>query len=536
MCVQADAGERQGPPKLIEGRMIDHGQSADLNETGVPLEVCVLVPATTVAAFSPQAVRLVAGLMSDPRYNLRLCSAPAHPARPLRPAITGLLAIERWLLPVPKRTPLPVLPAFPLEPRETLGNATADVVIDLSRGPMDRHSASKAHHGTWRIVDRPGASPLAASLAGAPASEALLIRDTGDGATARLVARATYDTKPLATHNVAYVAEKSAQMVLRELARCARDGTPADLGPAPTFGAGPLPGPLGYAARTLREATRRALAKIAHRRGRFGDSFQLRLGRGSLDSFDPADATDLPIPGTVLCADPFLIDHAGALWCFFEDVDPANGRGHISVGRVTGTGLADVQVALRQPHHMSFPFVFHHDGALLMVPEVHAAGRLEVWRSTEFPSGWELHATAFEGVPVADSVLFQRDGVWWLFTHISRDSFGDYCSDLHVFQVDGPALTRIVPHRLNPVVTDASTARGGGRVHVDGGRLIRISQDNSGAGYGYGFNVMEITRLDLDHYEERRLRHITPDFAPGLSGCHHLDVADGWFVIDVRRG
>jgi hypothetical protein len=46
---------------------------------------------------------------------------------------------------------------------------------------------------------------------------------------------------------------------------------------------------------------------------------------------------------------------------------------------------------------------------------------------------------------------------------------------------------------------------------------------------------MEILRLDLDHYEERRLRHITPDFAPGLIGCHHFDALDGWCVIDVRH-
>jgi hypothetical protein len=46
---------------------------------------------------------------------------------------------------------------------------------------------------------------------------------------------------------------------------------------------------------------------------------------------------------------------------------------------------------------------------------------------------------------------------------------------------------------------------------------------------------MEITRLDLEHYEERRVRHITPGFAPGVIGCHHFDAVDGWVVIDVRQ-
>jgi hypothetical protein len=93
----------------------------------------------------------------------------------------------------------------------------------------------------------------------------------------------------------------------------------------------------------------------------------------------------------------------------------------------------------------------------------------------------------------------------------------------------------MVPHRLNPVVTDASVARGGGRIHRVGERVLRFSQDNSTGSYGGALNVMEITRLDLEHYEERRVRHITPGFAPGVIGCHHFDAVDGWVVIDVRQ-
>jgi hypothetical protein len=159
---------------------------------------------------------------------------------------------------------------------------------------------------------------------------------------------------------------------------------------------------------------------------------------------------------------------------------------------------------------------------------------LEIWRCTAFPGEWVLHATALEGTSVCDSVLFERDGEWWLFTHISRDRFGDFCSDLHVFRVDGPGLTGLVPHRLNPVVTDARVARGGGRIHRVDGRMLRFSQDNTTGSYGGALNVMEITRLDLDHYEELRVRHITPGFAPGLMGCHHFDAVDGWVVMDVR--
>ncbi|WP_102110343.1 glucosamine inositolphosphorylceramide transferase family protein, partial [Oceaniglobus roseus] len=390
-------------------------------------------------------------------------------------------------------------------------------------------------HGLWRVVSESGESPAATAAAGRPHTDVALVCFRGAGAAPRVIARAVYDTKPLASHNGAYVREKSAQMILREVARCLRDGTPADLGPLPAVATPPPPALPGYVGRSLRGGYLRLRHRIAGKQGYLPRAFGLKIGRGTAADFDPLAARPVPMPRISLWADPFLIRRGEETWCFFEDVDPARGFGHISAGRVTEQGLVDVQTVMRQPHHMSFPFVFWHEGELLMMPEVHAAGRLEIWRCTDFPGKWDLYSTAFEGTPCADSVLFRRGEEWWLFTHQSRDSFGDFCSDLHIYRVDGPALNRLVPHRLNPVVTDAATARGGGRIHVtDDGRVLRFSQDNSGGSYGWGLNAMEILRLDLDHYEERRVRHVRPDFAPGLIGCHHFDASDGWFVIDVR--
>ncbi len=494
------------------------------------MRVGVLAPAQNAGGLPPQAVRLLAGLLTDPSFAVRVFAAPAPLREPLPVTVAPILAAERWMVPPPRRSALPTLPAVTVEPAAADKQAL-DIIVDLGGGAVDVTLAASATHGLWRIA----AAPLRDALAGATFTEATLVRHSGGTSHRRIIARAIYDTKPLATHNAAYVSEKSAQVILRELKRCARDGTPADLGPEEVAAPNATPGAAGYLMRTGHKAIQRVRKRIDRRRGRFSQGFSLRLGRGTALDFDPTAAWPVPMPPVALRADPFLIKHEGAVYCFFEDVDPSVGYGHIGVGRVTETGLADVQTALRLPHHMSYPFVFHHEGVLMMMPEVHAAGRLEIWRCTDFPGGWELHATAFEGTPVADSVLFNKDGEWWLFTHVSRDSFGDFCSDLHVFRVDGPELTGLVPHRMNPVVTDASTARGGGRVHMTEGRMLRFSQDNSGGSYGYGLNVMEIVRLDLDHYEERRLRHITPDFAPGLIGCHHFDALDGWFVIDVRQ-
>ncbi len=494
------------------------------------LRVGVRVGALTLGGLTPQAVRLLAGLLADPVLAVRVFSVPAPESEPLSAALGAVLAAERLLVPAPRRTALPDLPVFRLEPAAAVRDAALDVILDLGGGAVDDGLAKAAAHGLWRVA----AAPLRDVIAGATCTEATLLRHGGGVGPARIIARAVYDTKPLATHNAAYVFEKSAQVILREVKRLALQGVVADLGPEVLPAPVTPSGARAYLRQTAGKTVERLGKWVERRRGIVRQGFTLRIGHGAPLNFDPAVARPVKMPEGGLWADPFLIAQDRAVYCFFEDVDPVAGRGHISVGRVTEAGLAEVQVALKMPHHMSYPFVFHHDGALLMMPEVHAAGRLEIWRCTGFPTKWELYSTAFEGTPVADSTLLERDGVWWLFTHISRDRFGDFCSDLHVFRVDGPQLTGLVPHRLNPVVTDASTARGGGRIHAAEGRLLRFSQDNSAGSYGGALNVMEILRLDLEHYEERRLRHITPDFAPGLSGTHHFDALDGWFVIDVR--
>lgn len=476
-----------------------------------PLRVGIRLPG---GVLTPQAVRLLAGLAGDAAFQVRVFAGPLAEGEGLSPMQRAVLAVERQLVPVPQRRPLPEVADVVIEPEVAAGLA---VMVDLAGGPPDATLAQEV----WRVR----AAPLAAVLAGALFTEAVLM--AGD----RVLARAVYDAKPLASHNAAFVSEKSAQMVLRELKRRAMGGLHDPGVPGPAVVAG---GAVGYVLRTAVKAVNRVRKRVALRRGKLVQGFSLRLGYGTAAAFDPSALRSVAMPPNSLWADPFLIAHEGAVHCFFEDVDPVAGRGHISVGRVTEAGISDVRVAMRQPHHMSYPFVFHHEGQLLLMPEVHAAGRLEVWRCVDFPGEWVLHATALEGTPVCDSVLFERDGEWWLFTHITADRFGDFCSDLHVFRVDGPGLTGLVPHRLNPVVTDSSVARGGGRVHREGGRMLRFSQDNTTGSYGGALNVMEITRLDLNHYEERRVRHITPGFEPGLTGCHHCDAVDGWVVMDVR--
>jgi len=483
----------------------------------------------------PGPLRLMSGLHHDPRYRIAaILRAPSVP--PLSVALGWLLRVEAGLRPA---STAPKAEAWgckdiALSQASTLAE-DPDVIIDFTMNPEVLSKAGRARHGLWRLDAFDPMAGLAATFDAAPTAGVRLYLAQGN--QCRVLAQAMYDTKPLAARTQAYLREKSVQLILRELGRLARDGVLVD-GPLEGIETPQAPGAgvlAGYGARIAGQAMNRLRMKLGQRLGATPRQFRLILGRGTLDDFDPASATDITPRPRTYWADPFLFSHDDTLWCFFEEYDYRTGLGQIAVGRVSDTRIDYVGPALTAPHHLSFPNVFRHGADIFMIPETNATRRIEVWRATDFPTGWSLHATALEGVRAADTLLVLRNGDWWLFTNICNDSFGDFCSDLSVFCTSGPDLAWLVPHALNPVIIGSDRARNAGRVVERDGRLFRLAQDNSGGVYGYALKVMEIDELGPDRYGERCVRHITPDFRPGLIGCHHFDAADGRFVMDVRR-
>lgn len=476
--------------------------------------------------------RLISHLSRDPGYELAGLWAPG-PA-PVEPA-PPLAALERRIAPLPPFLEEPAWaaaqPVTPLPP----DFASCDVVVDFSPAADTITGPADAAYGIWRLSAFDPGAGQAEALAAAPATATVLTCYL-HGHPPRDLARAVFDTKPMAMRNTAYLREKSVQLIVRQLARLHRDRTLPD--PGPIAAPGPAPaggGTLGYGGRVFGTVAKRLRDRAAARLGADPGGFALRVGHGGVEDFDPASGYDMPNPRGHYWADPFLMEYKGAVYCLFEDYDGRTGLGHIGAGVLTETGMDYLGRAHVAPHHLSYPFLFRHGHDIFMMPETHQAGRLEIWRATDFPLHWELHATGFEGMGLADAVLFEDAGDWWLFTGLCQDSFGDFCGELHLFRVSGPDLTWEEPHPLNPVVIGADTARGGGRVLRTGGRLLRFSQDNSGGVYGWGLNVMEITSLSAKAYAEHRVRHVRPDFAPGLTGCHHLDAAGGRWIMDVRR-
>lgn len=414
--------------------------------------------------------------------------------------------------------------------------AGADVIIDIADARGAPELAGVTRFGVWRLTSAAADFGFREAATRAVVTEVELVRFSAAHPGGEKIAGAAFNTKFIAAHNAAFAREKAIALVERELARLCLDGdVRAGVPPRPR-GAAPSTADMAvYGVRAAGSlAMRLARAAAARLRLRPG-MFMLMTAAGSPFDFDPRKGTRIVPEGDHYWADPFIFRLRNKTYVFFEDYDYRTKRGEISVAEIEDGKFNVIGAALKTDYHLSYPLVFAEGEDVFMIPETSQTRRIEVWRATSFPTGWELHATALQGEDCADSAIAQHRGEWWLFTNISKDSYRDHCSELHVFRVDGPSLGNPAPHPLNPVVIDSRTARGAGRVFAMDGQLFRMSQVNEGGEYGYGVNIMKIKRLDMRDYQEEIVRRIEPTFDSALIGCHHLDFDGDLVIMDIRK-
>ena len=232
-------------------------------------------------------------------------------------------------------------------------------------------------------------------------------------------------------------------------------------------------------------------------------------------------------------ADPFLIERAGRAFLFFEDYLYKARRGVIACAELKADGsVTPARTVLDMPYHLSYPFVFEHEGSVYMIPESASNKSVDLYRATSFPDTWEHVKSLQTGVRAYDVTLYVRDGVYWFFANIVER--GTASSDeLFLFSAD--SLTGDwTPHPMNPVVSDVRRSRPAGKLFERDGRLLRPSQDCS-LSYGGAMQLNEVLVLSKTHYEERPVSRIDPDWAPDLVGTHTINTSERFETMDGRR-
>jgi hypothetical protein len=184
-----------------------------------------------------------------------------------------------------------------------------------------------------------------------------------------------------------------------------------------------------------------------------------------------------------------------------------------------------------EPFHLSFPFLFEHQGTLYMCPESSANKDIRIYRCVEFPTRWQLAEIVASGVNAVDTMIFEKNGKWWRFSNMDPGNTGEISSELFIFSAESPLGAAWRPHAANPVLIDAGCARNAGLL-FDGGKVFRVSQRQGFARYGKSAQINEIVDLTDDSYSERCVAKIEPTFRKDLLGTHHFHSRGGMTVFD----
>ena len=232
-------------------------------------------------------------------------------------------------------------------------------------------------------------------------------------------------------------------------------------------------------------------------------------------------ARKIETPANHFLADPFVIREGDRDFCFLEDYDYKISRGFICAYELKEDTAERLGEVIVEPFHLSFPYLFRYESKLYMCPECSENKDIRVYECVDFPLKWKLSKILMSNISAVDTMIFERDGLWWLFTNIDPTNTGRFESELFIFYSDNPLGDEWHPHPKNPVLMDSTKGRNGGILYDDKW-VYRVAQKQGFKVYGKEFSINKITVLNKYEYEETEVCAAEPKFFPGLIGCHHL--------------
>jgi hypothetical protein len=247
-------------------------------------------------------------------------------------------------------------------------------------------------------------------------------------------------------------------------------------------------------------------------------------------------ASDVGDVAAEFVADPFMVKRGSDWYMFFEILESSSGRGVIGVASSPdGVSWRYEQIVLREPFHLSYPYVFEWDGNFYMVPESGYASSVRLYRAAEFPFRWEFVCELIAGT-YWDASIIGWQGLWWLFALDDQASLTLHFAPEPV----GPWTV----HPQSPVVYhNRNISRPGGRLIIYDGRIVRYTQDGE-PNYGSSLRAFQVEELSVSAFREHEFAGSPVLTATGrgwnASGMHHADVherGDGSFIacVDGKR-
>ncbi len=231
-------------------------------------------------------------------------------------------------------------------------------------------------------------------------------------------------------------------------------------------------------------------------------------------------------------ADPFGISRGHKIYILCENFDYVSSKAVISSIELTESGsIVKQEVAISEPFHLSYPFLFEYKDEFYCVPETAQTREVRLYKAEHFPSHWAKVATLIEDFPGVDSTVFRYGDRWWLTCANEEDGKKYKLFIWHAPNLFGPWE----PHELNPVKVDVRSARPAGTPFLSDGYLYRPAQDCS-VTYGGRVVFNRVVRLTPTTLEEESVWDIGPSRNSRYrDGLHTVSMAGDVTVVDGKR-
>lgn len=297
----------------------------------------------------------------------------------------------------------------------------------------------------------------------------------------------------------------------------------------PSYPSAPKPSELTAVARSILRISNNQL----QRRKEIQWSVGVLSKHTGIPSTDSLSSVSWYVPSyTHYLADPFPIEHNHQHYVFVEEYSRVAQKGHISVMELSSSAtLSAPRPVLQTGHHLSFPFIFRHAGAIYMLPEQASRNQVVLYRASAFPDQWIEERVLLDNFPGIDPVLHHDGTRWWLF--VTYGGYGHQDSNLHLFsseRLEG----QFVAHPKNPVKSDIAGSRMAGRLLLHDGHWYRPSQ-NCSKRYGGALRFYLIDDLTPALYAESLASEIEPSDGTFKNGIHTFNVDSDVIVVDGLR-
>ena len=182
------------------------------------------------------------------------------------------------------------------------------------------------------------------------------------------------------------------------------------------------------------------------------------------------------------------------------------------------------------PWHLSYPFVFEHEGDLFCVPESFNSNDVRLYRWDLSVAKFEFVRTLIDDAAIVDPTLLYHNNRWWLFcTKAEKPS-----TELYIYHTADLAQP-FKEHENNPVKIDIRSSRPAGKIIEHNGMLLRPAQ-NCALHYGTHIEIFRIKELTDKIYIEEPYKIIYPDKRSKYGkGLHTLNSLDNMTFIDGKR-